>query len=69
MTMADETPRAGVDVDWHLTTWEGARREEQRRWSRLPLKRIVAALEEMADLDARWQASAAARPADPPTGE
>jgi hypothetical protein len=28
-----------------------------RRWAQLPLDRIVAALEEMADLDARFRAS------------
>ncbi len=37
-------------IDWSLTTWEGARREQLRRWSELPLERIVAALEEMEDL-------------------
>ena len=35
------------DIDWRLTTWEGARRETMRRWAALPLHRIVAALEEM----------------------
>lgn len=38
------------DVDWSVTTWEGARREQLRRWSRLTLEQIVAAQEEMADL-------------------
>jgi hypothetical protein len=35
------------NVDWSLTTWEGARREQLRRWSELPLERIILALEEM----------------------
>jgi hypothetical protein len=35
------------NVDWSLTTWEGARREQLRRWSELPLDRIILALEEM----------------------
>jgi hypothetical protein len=25
------------DIDWSLTTWEGARREQLRRWAALPL--------------------------------
>jgi hypothetical protein len=40
-------------IDWSLTTWEGARREQLRRWSELPLDRIVAALEEMEELAKR----------------
>lgn len=48
--MTDETPPRDPPIDWRLTTWEGARREELRRWSQLPLERIVAALEEMAEL-------------------
>jgi hypothetical protein len=41
------------DIDWSLTTWEGARREQLRRWSALPLEEILLALEEMQDL-AEW---------------
>lgn len=37
-------------IDWRLTTWEGAQREQLRRWAALPLERIVAALEEMQEL-------------------
>jgi len=37
-------------VNWDLTTWEGSRRETLRRWARLPLERIIAALEEMQEL-------------------
>ena len=37
-------------IDWSLTTWQGARREQLRRWAELPLERIVAALEEMEEL-------------------
>jgi len=36
-------------IDWSLTTWEGARREQMRRWAALPLERIILALEEMLD--------------------
>jgi hypothetical protein len=34
-------------IDWRLTTWEGSRREQLRRWAALPLVRVIAALEEM----------------------
>lgn len=44
-------PAAG----WTLTTWEGARREQLRRWAALPLERIIMALEEMTDLAAQLQ--------------
>jgi hypothetical protein len=40
----------GEHIDWSLTTWEGARREQVRRWSALPIERIVSALEEMQDI-------------------
>jgi len=42
------------DIDWSLTTWEGARREQLRRWGELPLENIIAALEEMEDLAKQW---------------
>lgn len=38
------------DVDWSITTFEGARREQMRRWAELPLIEILAALEEMETL-------------------
>jgi len=34
-------------IDWSLTTWEGARREQLRRWGRMPLAEMILALEEM----------------------
>jgi hypothetical protein len=34
-------------IDWSLTTWDGARREQLRRWSRMPLAEMILALEEM----------------------
>ena len=37
-------------IDWSLTTWEGARREQIRRWAQLPLENVVAALEEMQEI-------------------
>lgn len=42
--------RSRVGREWESATWEGARREEMRRWAALPLERIVAAQEEMAEL-------------------
>jgi len=41
------------EIDWSLTTWEGARREQMRRWSELPLERIILAIEEMEELAVR----------------
>lgn len=37
--------------DWNLTTWEGSRREQLRRWAELTLEEIVQAQEEMAQLN------------------
>jgi hypothetical protein len=35
------------EIDWSLTTWEGARREQMRRWGRMSLAEMILALEEM----------------------
>jgi hypothetical protein len=35
------------EIDWSLTTWEGARREQMRRWSQMSLAEMILALEEM----------------------
>ncbi len=51
------------EIDWSLTTFDGARREQLRRWAELPLERIVAALEEMEQLGLRLQGE------QPPAGE
>ena len=40
-------------IDWRLTTFEGSRREQLRRWAELPLEQIILALEEMEDLTTR----------------
>ena len=37
-------------IDWSLTTYEGARREQVRRWSQLSLTQVIEALEEMEQL-------------------
>ncbi len=38
------------DFDWRMTTFEGSRREQLRRWAQLPLENIVQAIEEMQDI-------------------
>jgi hypothetical protein len=43
--------QAAEEIDWGLTTWEGARREQLRRWAALPLERIIMALEKMETLN------------------
>lgn len=45
--MMESNQSSPETIDWTLTTWEGSRREQLRRWSELPLERIIAALEEM----------------------
>jgi hypothetical protein len=35
------------DIDWSLTTWEGARREQTRRLAGMSLAEIILTLEEM----------------------
>jgi len=39
-----------TDFDWRLTSFEGARREQLRRWAQLPLEDILLAIEEMQDI-------------------
>ena len=48
-------------VDWGLTTWEGAEREQLRRWARLSLEEILRAQEEMQRLAERLQRGEPAR--------
>lgn len=47
--MTDSDPRS-AQPDWTLATFDGARREQLRRWSRLSLQQIIEALEEMEEL-------------------
>jgi hypothetical protein len=35
---------------WESTTWEGARREQLRRWAELPLEQAILAVQEMQEL-------------------
>jgi hypothetical protein len=40
-------------IDWSLTTWDGSRREQMRRWAEAPLEDIILCLGELqAVLDA-----------------
>ena len=55
MAEADKRDEA---IDWRLTTWDGAQREQMRRWAELPLERIILALEEMQLLSERLSATA-----------
>jgi len=45
-------------IDWRLTTWDGAQREQLRRWAELPLENIIRALEEMEQLAKRLSSQA-----------
>ncbi|MDN5873568.1 MAG: hypothetical protein L0H29_04205 [Sinobacteraceae bacterium] len=53
MTRTTEKPEPGSD--WRLASFEGERREQLRRWSRLPLEDIVRAIEEMGDIAAEFE--------------
>ena len=61
--------KSGEAVDWNLTTWEGSRRETLRRWSELPLERVIAALEEMQQLSEMLAQLPAGPHAPPETGK
>lgn len=59
MTAADQDE---TSIDWRMTSWEGSRREQLRRWSELPLERIIRALEEMEELAGRLAGKSADGP-------
>lgn len=42
------------NFDWSLTTWEGSRREQMRRWAELSLEEIIRAQEDMAEIAERF---------------
>ena len=50
-----ENDQPADGIDWSLTTWEGSRREQLRRWAALPLERVILAIEEMAELTERFR--------------
>jgi hypothetical protein len=37
-------------IDWSLTSWEGSRRAQLRRWRALSLRQKLQALEEMTEI-------------------
>ena len=51
--MAGTHPETDV-IDWSLTTWEGSRREQLRRWAELSLEEIIQAQEDMRELSERF---------------
>ena len=42
------------DIDWNLTTWEGSRREQLRRWRALTVRERLVALDEVANWARRF---------------
>ena len=48
MTQDNESPTS--KFDWRMTSFEGACREQLRRWARLPLEQILLAIEEVQDI-------------------
>jgi hypothetical protein len=38
------------NIDWSLTSWEGSRRAQLRRWCALSLRQKLLALEEMTEI-------------------
>lgn len=49
--------RGNDDIDWSLTSWEGSRRAQLRRWLALTVRERLQAIEEMAELAARIASS------------
>lgn len=58
-------PDSDDQFDWRDATWDGSRREQMRRWAELPLDRIIAAQEEMAELAEAFGSSGAPSRATP----
>jgi len=50
------------NIDWSLTTWEGARREQMRRWAALPLEQIIQAIEDMGEFAEKISVADSAKP-------
>lgn len=46
------TDEASERIDWSLGTWEGARKEELRRWRKLSLREKLDAVDELNALGA-----------------
>jgi CRISPR-associated protein Csx17 len=56
------------EFDWRLITFEGARREQLRRWAQLSLEDILRALEEMEDLSRQLGPAPADESGEPAPG-
>lgn len=67
--MTQENESSISEFDWRLTTFEGARREQLRRWSQLPLENILLAIEEMQDLAERLGTTPAGEPGESAQGK
>jgi len=52
------------DFDWAVTTFEGSRREQLRRWAQLPLENILLAIEEMQDIAYALRTAPAGKPTE-----
>jgi len=52
-------------IDWSLTTWEGARREQMRRWGTMSLAEMIRTLEEMQLLAEKLAPDADSNASDP----
>ncbi|HEY3760249.1 MAG TPA: hypothetical protein VGN23_00680 [Verrucomicrobiae bacterium] len=67
LTKKSKKPISPKNDPWRSGTWEGARREQLLRWSKLPLREKMAAVEAMGELANRFkkmrQSSAVARKA------
>ena len=44
-----------AEIDWSLTTWEGSRREQLRRWRLLTLRERLQAVEDMSEFALHFQ--------------
>jgi hypothetical protein len=42
-------------IDWSLTSWEGSRRAQLRRWRALSLRQRLLALEDMTEIAEHFQ--------------
>jgi hypothetical protein len=47
-----ESHMSGIpdNIDWSLTSWDGSRRAQLRRWRALSLRQKLLALEDMAEI-------------------
>ncbi|HEY1661152.1 MAG TPA: hypothetical protein VGI03_01925 [Verrucomicrobiae bacterium] len=45
--MANKSSRNRINDPWQSVTWDGARREQLRRWQKLSLREKMEAVEEM----------------------